>query len=536
MINLVLVTVFTALVLSAIFVPIVRTTFRHFGLVDKPDKERKLHSNAVSLGGGLAVFCAVAATFAILLSLDRFLGDSTLGYLRGNWYLLFGAAGALMVVGLLDDVFTLRGRQKLLMQILIVVLLVGSGTLVENIEIFGVQFSLGVFAYPLTVLWLLAAINALNLIDGADGMASTVGAIISGGLAILCVQTGSPLGAVVGAALAGSLLGFLIYNRPPASIYLGDAGSMVIGLFIGVIAIWSSVKGSTMLSVAPLLMLTIPLFDSVIALLRRVLTGRSIYATDRGHLHHRLLDRFSHRVMLVVVASLCAITTIGAILSMHFGNQGIAVASVALVVAVLVLTRSFGNAELRMLAARTSHIGEAILMRSHLCDSWFHQRGVQLQGNRCWEAIWTSLVEFAGDRGLAQIKLDVGIAWMHEGYHGAWQRARMPEKSDQANIRLPIYVDDRLVGRLEATCDARKANFGDTMLLLVDRGQELSDQIRRLMETDGRKGLAMPPATVATQSPESVSAAGTRDGVEISRHPAGVHASQMDFQFASHQH
>jgi UDP-GlcNAc:undecaprenyl-phosphate GlcNAc-1-phosphate transferase len=535
MINLVLVTVFTAFALSAIFVPFVRTLFRQLGLVDKPDKERKLHSNAISLGGGLAVFSAVAAAFAIVLTMDRYLGDSTLGYLRGNWYLLFGAAAALMVVGLLDDVFTLRGRQKLLLQILIVVSLVGSGTLVESIELFGTRFSLGVFAYPLTVLWLLAAINALNLIDGADGMASTVGAIISGGLAVLCVQTGAPLGAIVGAALAGALLGFLIYNRPPASIYLGDAGSMVIGLFIGVIAIWGSVKESTMLSVAPLLMLTIPLFDSVVALLRRVLTGRSIYATDRGHLHHRLLDRFSHRVMLVVVASLCTITTVGAILSMHFDNQWIAVASVALVVGALVLTRSFGNAELRMLAARTSHIGEALLMRSQLCDSRFHQRSVQLQGNRCWEAIWTSLVEFAGDRGLVQIKLDVGIAWMHEGYHGAWQRARMPEKPDQASIRLPIYVDDRLVGRLEATCDGRKSDFGDTMLLLVDRGQELSDQIRRLMETDGRKGLAMPPATAAAQTPESVPSGGTLNDVEVSRHPTGAHATQMDFQFASHQ-
>jgi hypothetical protein len=111
----------------------------------------------------------------------------------------------------------------------------------------------------------------------------------------------------------------------------------------------------------------------------------------------------------------------------------------------------------------------------------------------------------------------------------------MPEKPDQASIRLPIYVDDRLVGRLEATCDGRKSDFGDTMLLLVDRGQELSDQIRRLMETDGRKGLAMPPATAAAQTPESVPSGGTLNDVEVSRHPTGAHATQMDFQFASHQ-
>src|SRR5690606_34845846 len=211
--------------------------------------------------------------------------------LKGQWLILFGAASVLMLVGLLDDAIALRGRQKLLLQILVVAAIVGGGTVVQSFNLFGYDISLGIFAYPVTVLWLLAAINALNLLDGADAMASTVGAIISGGLAVLCVQTGNPLGAVVAAALSGALIGFLFYNRPPATIYLGDAGSMVIGLFVGVISIWGAVKGSALVSFAPMMVLTLPLFDSAVAILRRVLTGRGIFATDRGHLHHRLLDR-----------------------------------------------------------------------------------------------------------------------------------------------------------------------------------------------------------------------------------------------------
>lgn len=497
MTHLLLVSTICAFALAAIMVPIVRQTFRKLGFVDKPDRERKLHTEAVSLGGGLAVFLAIGITFSLVLSLDRFFGDSLLGIIRSKWYTLFGAAGTLMLVGLFDDIYSLRGRQKLLFQFLIVVAIVGSGTVVQQISILGTEISLGNFAYPITVLWLLASINALNLIDGADGMASTAGAIISAGLAVLCVLSASPLGAVVAAALTGALLGFLLYNRPPASIYLGDAGSMTVGLFIGVISIWSSVKGSTLLSVAPLVVLTVPLFDSLIAILRRVLTGRSIYATDRGHLHHRLLDRFSHGTMLLVVAVLCGTTTLAAILSVYFGQQAIAVGGVGLVLGALVFTRSFGDAELRMLASKTSHLGESLLTRSNLCEVASRQRAVQLQGNRCWDAIWTSLVEFASDRGLAQIKLDIGIAWIHEGYHGAWRRSRMPDKPDQASLKLPIYVDQRLVGRLEVICNASSPHLHDTFQLLLDRASELSVQIKRLMESDGRIGQSSP--TFATK-------------------------------------
>ncbi len=506
--QLVVISIICGCLVSVVLVPLVRTIFRRFGIVDQPDRERKLHSNAVALGGGLAVFLSVGITFALMLSGDRYWGDGLLGTLGSQWYLLFSAAGVLMLVGLLDDAFTLRGRQKLLFQILVVVSVVGGGTLVQSINLFGYPINLGVFAYPLTVLWLLAAINALNLIDGADGMASTAGAIISFGLAILCVQSGTFLAAVVAAALAGSLVGFLAYNRPPASIYLGDAGSMVIGLFVGVISIWSSVKGSTLLSIAPLVVLTVPLFDSTIAILRRVLTGRSIYATDRAHLHHRLLDRFSHPMMLVVVAVLCGITTGAAILSIRLGEQWIAIGGVFLVLGLLVFTCSFGNAELRMLASRTSHFGESLLVRSHSCDSFFHHRSVQLQGNRCWDTIWTSLVEFASDRGLVQIKLDVGIAWMQEGYHGSWRRSRMPDKVDQASLKMPIFVDDRLVGRLEAIGDARRVDITNTLQLLIERTQDLDAQIQLLMEgrehltavPAGQPALAGPPMAVPARS------------------------------------
>jgi UDP-GlcNAc:undecaprenyl-phosphate GlcNAc-1-phosphate transferase len=498
----------TSLFISLLVIPTVRALFRRWGIVDKPDATRKLQSNAVSLGGGLAVFVSLCLGFAVVMLVDRYLGQGLLGTLSTKWHVLFYSAGALMLVGLADDIIALRGRQKLLMQILIVVAIVGSGTVVQRLSFVGHEVNLGVFAFPLTVIWLLAAINALNLIDGADGMASTVGAIIAGGLAVLCVLTGSFLGAAVAAALCGALIGFLVFNRPPATIYLGDSGSMVIGLFVGVLSVWSAVKGSTMLSFAPLLVLTLPLFDSVIAILRRVLTGRSIYTTDRGHLHHRLLDRFSHPMMLVVVGALTGMTTVAAICSVIFQQQWVAFVGTLLVVGVLVLSRLFGSAELAMLARKTANFGESLLVRSNQSDTCVHQKTVQLQGSRQWDSIWNSLVEFAVDRQLSKIKLDVSIAWMEEGYHGSWQRSRLPDKAEQLYLKLPIFIGNRLVGRLEVIGCANSSSLQDTLEQLNDRFSDLHTEIERLVQSPGTNGrlrtrgvLNAPLAIEADQPP-----------------------------------
>jgi UDP-GlcNAc:undecaprenyl-phosphate/decaprenyl-phosphate GlcNAc-1-phosphate transferase len=498
--HLVLIAALTAIAFSLVTVPLVRTVFRRFGIIDKPDAVRKLQLNAVSLGGGLAVFAALCLAFTVVLLGDRYLGSGLLGALDQRWHVLFYSATALMLVGLADDAYTLRGRQKLILQIFIVLAVVGGGTVVERIAFLGTEIDLGIFAFPLTVVWLLAAINALNLIDGADGMAATAGAIISGGLALVCLQAGTPLGAAVAACLCGSLIGFFVFNRPPATIYLGDAGSMVIGLFVGVISIWGSVKGSTLFSVAPLLILSLPLFDSSIAILRRILTGRSIYATDRAHLHHRLLTRFSHSMMLVIVAALTLISSASAYLSVLLNQQWIAVVGLGIVVGLLVLTRSFGHAELWMLVRRGVSFGESLLVRGPQCDQQVLQKTVQLQGSRRWDSIWRSIVEFAEDRQLSMVKLDVSIAWMQEGYHGSWQRARLPEKSEQFSLKLPIIVGDRLAGRLEIIGNAKVSPMVETLDQLNDRFVELQNQIHDLLVTVHSDAISQTAEPVDTRS------------------------------------
>lgn len=491
--SLTLLSLIVAIALSLILVPLVRWFSRRTGIVDRPDPDRKLHGKETALCGGLAVFAA--ATMAILAIL--LLGTSTLlaaesrlislFELPTRWLVLAYAATAMMLLGLFDDAFTLRGRQKLLAQIVILSCVIGSGTVIESISLFGYEFTLGMFAYPVTMLWLLGAVNALNLIDGADGMAATAGLIICGGLSLLSLHSGGIVEAIVSASLAGALLGFLAYNRPPASIFLGDAGSMLIGLVVGVLATWSSVQGSTVLAAAPVAILAIPLFDSMIAILRRFLTGRSIYATDRAHLHHLLSARFGARGMLVVVASLCFATTLAAVLSVFLQQNWIAVIGVLLVLGTLVITRSFGHAEISLLLRRSANFAEGLITPSAKCEERTQSRNVQMQGNRQWIVVWEGLVEFAKKYELSQVKMDLNISWMHEGYHGAWHSVRLPEKADQLNLRIPLVAFDpklnldRNIGRLEIVARGDQPRVYDTLEQLAQCLTDLRPQLTELL-------------------------------------------------------
>lgn len=426
---------------SLLLVWVVRAVARRIGFVDRPDADRKVHEKPVALGGGVAVYLAVATTFALALIIDRYSGANVLGYLRGPWYQLFAGAFAMLVVGLVDDAWALRGRQKLLCQMIIVGMMIGSDTVIRQIGFFGIDIQLGILAIPVTMLWLLASVNALNLIDGADGMASTVGMIIAGGLGLLAFAVGSPLVGLIGISLAGALFGFLCFNKPPASIYLGDAGSMMIGLFVGTIAVWSSFKETAALASAPMAILAIPLLDSTAAIVRRRLTGRSIYQTDRGHMHHLLQLKYGPIGMLVVVGTACLATTAIAVLSTFFQAPWIAALGVIAVVGWLIKTRSFGHSELRLIYNRAAHFAESFMMHPEKCTSEKQKTSLQLQGSAAWELVWEPLVDFAVKHDLAKMKIDISMAWLHESFHATWQRVRLPERAEQLVMEVPLFAE-----------------------------------------------------------------------------------------------
>lgn len=445
------------LVCLAFFASVVLTTFirdlaHRYQFVDQPDGRRKVHKKPVALGGGVAIWLAAVIALAVSILMPTrfqaifFDGDKAL------WLLgLFAATAVLCGVGLVDDKVHMRGRNKLLGQIAAISILLYTdfGLIVQNISFFNQEFNLGVLAIPFTVCWLLMAINSLNLIDGIDGLAGSIGVIFGISLGVIGLMRGFYVEAAVAFSLAGALLGFLRFNFPPATIYMGDAGSMVVGLVMGVIAIRCAFKGAATAALAvPLAIWAIPILDSVAAMMRRKLTGRSIYATDRGHLHHVLLNRgFSVGQTLAWIIVLCVGTAIGALLATYLDNEWIAILNVAAVVCVLVAARIFGHVEATLLKSHLRYL----FRRGGVQERAAYETSVQLQGSREWKTIWAALTESAERFNLASIKLNLHLPQMHEGYYASWKRQEKGEAEQLWRTELPITLDGQVIGRLEVT-------------------------------------------------------------------------------------
>ena len=298
------------------------------GLVDRPDGRRKVQSRPVPLAGGIGVLLGTVSAITIGVFVSPSMAED-LGGDRLRFVLcLLAAVVVIAIVGMLDDRFSFRARYKLLGQIVAALILIVPGDVViQQISFFKWHVELGLLGIPFTLFWFLAAINALNLLDGMDGLLGTVSVIVFAALGTMAitVATNNPAVGWIAFAMAGSLLGFLRYNLPPASVYLGDCGSMMIGLVVAAVAIKSALKGPAVALVAPTVVLTLPIIDTVAAIIRRRLTGRGIAVPDRGHLHH-VLQRNGHSIRrsLILVTVLAVIAAGGALISTFMQNDLIA--------------------------------------------------------------------------------------------------------------------------------------------------------------------------------------------------------------------
>jgi UDP-GlcNAc:undecaprenyl-phosphate GlcNAc-1-phosphate transferase len=308
-----------------LFTPLVSSASMALGLVDAPGG-RKVHSTAVPRVGGLAVcLAATCALVAIVLSLHaRGVEPPRFSPL---WPVLLGAA-LVFAVGLADDFTGLPVWPRLAVQTLAAGIVVGSGLLIERLTIGHLTLQLGPLAYPVTLAWIIGLTNAFNLIDGIDGLATGIAIIAGTTCAAILVWRGHAAEAMLLSALVGAALGFLAYNFAPASIFLGDCGSLVFGFVLACTAITGWQKGATALAAGvPLLIFALPIADAASALLRRSLRRhdgpatwrsvlRQIAEPDREHIHHRLMafGWSSRRTVLILyvvtlLLSLAALAT-----------------------------------------------------------------------------------------------------------------------------------------------------------------------------------------------------------------------------------
>ena len=292
---------FRAFLISLVLTPICRDVFRSYGVVDQPDA-RKVHRYPIPRVGGLAIAISYLLAYVLVRPEE---GSPLAQQLSLVWRLLPGAALA-FAIGLLDDLFNLRAWIKLLGQVAAAGLACVGGVRIVSI---GGTPTDAWWSIPLTILWLLACMNAFNLVDGLDGLAVGVGLCATLTVFTAAMMQHNMVLAVATFPLAGALLAFLCYNFNPATIFLGDSGSLLIGFLLGCYAaIWSN-KSATLLGMtAPLMALSIPLLDVALAIVRRFLRRQPIFAADRGHIHHRLLDRgFTPRRVVLMLYGLCGL-------------------------------------------------------------------------------------------------------------------------------------------------------------------------------------------------------------------------------------
>ena len=293
--------------------PLVRRLALRLGAVAQPGG-RHVHQRSIPRLGGLAIAVAFFTPLLLLPRLDASIA-SVMSH-ESSWLIGLVVGGAAMcAVGVLDDTRGIRALYKLLAQIAVALFAFKCGFAIHTIYVpFLGDLAMGIFAAPVTVLWIVGVVNAVNLIDGLDGLAA--GVVFFAAITNLLVAWlgGSVFVALLSAATAGAVFGFLFYNFNPARIFMGDSGSYFLGFILAVTSLISQ-KASTAVSLlVPVVALGVPIFDTLFAMVRRILERRSVFSPDRRHIHHRLLDMgITHRRAVLIIYGISVAFTVAAL-------------------------------------------------------------------------------------------------------------------------------------------------------------------------------------------------------------------------------
>jgi len=298
--------IFISFVLVLLLVPLIKKLSFLVNAIDQPNK-RKIHQTPIPRLGGLAIYLAFLGGFMIFGTPSEIMNSVLI------------ASFLIVLVGIIDDIKPLDAKTKIVVQFLAALVLVFYGELsIDFIEAFGIYFEFGIFAFPLTIFFILGCINCLNFIDGLDGLAAGVASIYFITIIIISLIFGlSGADYLITAIMLGATLGFLVYNFNPASIFMGDTGSTFLGLIIAVITLLGF-KAVTLTSLfIPLALLAIPILDTVFAILRRILKKEKITNPDKLHIHHQLLNKnLSQRMVVLNIYAVNSLFSLAIILYM----------------------------------------------------------------------------------------------------------------------------------------------------------------------------------------------------------------------------
>ena len=333
--------------LSYLLTPFVKQLAGRLGAIDTPKDDRRMHKKPIPRLGGLGIFLAFLCTLLLFGEFSAQMLSVMLG------------ATVIVVLGIFDDIMALGAKLKFIVQIFAACIPVCMGGL--RIEMFTnfnpfsdiFYFDLGIFAIPVTILWIVGITNAVNLIDGLDGLAVGVSSIAAITMLAVSLLAGQPMIAIIMAALAGACIGFMPYNVNPASIFMGDTGATFLGYMLATASIMGLFKFYAVISFAvPFLILGLPIFDTFSAITRRLAEGRSPMSPDRSHVHHKLIDMgFNQKQAVAILYAISGTLGLAAVVLTSSGEMK---AMILLIAVLLVLA-----AAICILYSHEQHVHDA---------------------------------------------------------------------------------------------------------------------------------------------------------------------------------
>lgn len=333
-----------AVIVSFLTTPLVKIIALKVGAIDVPKDERRIHKKPIARLGGLAIILAAMLTMIVNMLLPTFvnwnfkIGENILGVLVGCFIIA--------IIGIIDDIKPQKAKLKLIFQIIAAICVV----FVSDIRVQAISnpfSSTGVLVLNyyvscfITVCWIIGITNAINLIDGLDGLAAGISALSYLAMFFVSIILNDVSTQIVTAVLAGSVIGFLPYNFNPAKIFMGDTGSTFLGFTLSVISVSGTLKSYAAISILiPVLILGVPLFDTTFAILRRICNGKSIMEADRGHIHHKLMDMgFSQKQVVLLMYLASAILGVSAVLITKINQLSILMTAVFGMVVILAISK-----------------------------------------------------------------------------------------------------------------------------------------------------------------------------------------------------
>ncbi len=335
-------------ILSIISTSVIIFVAHRSSIMDNPGI-RKVHSRPVPRIGGVAIFISTIGIIIPLLLLSK-IGSNNIFLTGYKGLFLLSAVSLIFVVGLIDDIYGMRAKIKLFAQIAASLVVCQAGIRIDSITITdSLIIHFGWYSWPITVFWIVGLTNAINLIDGLDGLAAGICAAACGAITILTLHFGIQVMTIIMLSMLGALTGFLFFNFNPAKVFMGDSGSQFLGFTIASASIFCASKTETLVGLAlPILALGIPVFDTFFSIMRRFLERRSLFSPDRSHFHHKLLALGLHQRHAVLIAYGLTLVTVGlGMFMLVTRNAQTIIVFVCILLLLILVFRAFGAIRFR---------------------------------------------------------------------------------------------------------------------------------------------------------------------------------------------